>query len=138
MRYGPQGGSRRTKSRGGQRGSSGGGKNRVYESNGPQGRVRGTAAQVVDKYDTLGKDAASAGDLVLAESFFQHAEHYRRLLSALTPDGPQNRESGGDNRIAADNDANDANEGGREDEGDSDSGASAVHGVPAAAGALYA
>jgi hypothetical protein len=93
MRYGAQG-ARRPKS--GQRsrgggGSGGGGntRNRVYESNGPEGRVRGTPAQVADKYDGLAKDAASAGDYVLAQSFWQHAEHYRRVLGALDGDGPQ-------------------------------------------------
>ena len=33
-----------------------------------------------DKYKTLANDALSVGDIVLAESYFQHADHYARLL----------------------------------------------------------
>jgi hypothetical protein len=53
---------------------------RVYDSNGPDVRIRGTAYQVADKYEALAKDAMSAGDIVLAQSYLQHAEHYRRII----------------------------------------------------------
>lgn len=90
MRHGSSGG-RRPRGRGGSRNSGGGGGNsrsRVYESNGPVGRVRGTASQVTEKYENLAKDAASAGDLVLHQNYLQHAEHYRRLLASMTPPAP--------------------------------------------------
>jgi hypothetical protein len=45
--------------------------------------VRGTAAQVLEKYQALARDAQSAGDRVMAENFLQHAEHYQRLLNAM-------------------------------------------------------
>jgi hypothetical protein len=57
-------------------------RNQTFESNGPEGKIRGTAQQVLDKYMALGRDATSAGDPITAESFFQHAEHYFRLLHA--------------------------------------------------------
>lgn len=57
-------------------------KNRVFDSNGPDVRIRGTAFQIVEKYAALAKDAHSAGDRVLAESYLQHAEHYQRMISA--------------------------------------------------------
>jgi hypothetical protein len=57
-------------------------KNRVLDSNGPDVRIRGTAYQIVEKYVTLAKDAASAGDRVLSESYLQHAEHYQRLINS--------------------------------------------------------
>lgn len=59
-----------------------GGNNRaqVFDSNGPDVRIRGTAHQICDKYATLAKDARSAGDTVLAESYLQHAEHYQRMI----------------------------------------------------------
>src|SRR5439155_12031772 len=65
-------------------GSSGGGNpiNRVYESNGPDVKVRGTAQTIADKYLQLGRDAQSSGDNIMAENFYQHAEHYLRILSA--------------------------------------------------------
>lgn len=55
--------------------------NHVYDSNGPEGRVRGTAAQIVDKYTSLASDANASGNKVLQQSFLQHAEHYQRILS---------------------------------------------------------
>lgn len=55
--------------------------NRVFDSSGPEGRVRGTPQQIIDKYQSLAYDATLAGDRVNAESFFQHSEHYSRLLS---------------------------------------------------------
>jgi hypothetical protein len=54
----------------------------VYESNGPDVKVRGTAQTVADKYLQLGRDAQSSGDIVMAESYFQHAEHYLRIVFA--------------------------------------------------------
>ena len=53
-----------------------------YDSNGPDGKVRGTAQQVLEKYQVLGRDATSAGDRVAAEAYFQFAEHYYRVVSA--------------------------------------------------------
>lgn len=58
-----------------------------YESNGPEGRVRGNAAQVYEKYLQLARDAQSGGDRVLGESFMQHAEHYYRILNESSDPG---------------------------------------------------
>jgi len=44
-------------------------------------RLRGTAQQLFEKYLQLGRDATSGGDRVMAESYFQHAEHYFRILT---------------------------------------------------------
>ncbi len=57
--------------------------NQVYDSNGPEGRVRGTASQIVDKYISLARDANGSGNKVLQQSFLQHAEHYQRILSSI-------------------------------------------------------
>lgn len=59
-------------------------RNHVFDSNGPEQRARGTAQQLYDKYLQLGRDASSSGDRVLAESYFQHAEHYFRIVGAIT------------------------------------------------------
>lgn len=64
---------------GGGGGGGGGGLNRSFESNGPGVKLRGTAAQVYDKYLALARDAYSSGDRVAAENYYQHAEHYFRL-----------------------------------------------------------
>ena len=58
-------------------------RNHVFDSNGPDVRVRGTAQQLFEKYLQLGRDATSSGDRVNAESYFQHAEHYFRILNAM-------------------------------------------------------
>lgn len=54
---------------------------RVYESNGPDVKIRGTAHHVAEKYLQLARDATSSGDPVTAENYFQHAEHYLRLIA---------------------------------------------------------
>ncbi len=53
-----------------------------YESNGPDVKVRGSAAQVHDRYQALSRDALSSGDRIAAESYLQHAEHYQRIINA--------------------------------------------------------
>lgn len=55
--------------------------NRVFDSAGPEGKVRGTPQQIIEKYMTLFRDSQLSGDRVAAENFQQHAEHYIRLLS---------------------------------------------------------
>ncbi len=55
--------------------------NRVFDSSGPEGKVRGTPQQIIDKYNQLARDAQLSNDRVAAENFQQHAEHYLRLLS---------------------------------------------------------
>ena len=75
----------RQRSRGRRPSSSGGGgnaANKVYDSNGPDVRVRGSAQTVADKYLQLAGDAQSQGDRIKTESYFQHAEHYLRIVSA--------------------------------------------------------
>jgi hypothetical protein len=54
----------------------------MYESNGPDVKIRGTASHIAEKYLQLARDAQSSGDPVAAENYFQHAEHYFRLIAA--------------------------------------------------------
>ncbi|PWJ21060.1 DUF4167 domain-containing protein [Jannaschia seohaensis] len=56
--------------------------NRVFDSSGPEGKVRGTPQQIIDKYNQLARDAQLSGDRVAVENFQQHAEHYTRMLAA--------------------------------------------------------
>ena len=57
-------------------------RSQTFESNGPEVKVRGNAQQVVEKYLALARDAFSVGDRITAESYFQHAEHYYRVMTA--------------------------------------------------------
>ncbi len=58
-------------------------RNHVFDSSGPDLRIRGTSQQLFEKYLQLGRDATSSADRVMAESYFQHAEHYFRILNAM-------------------------------------------------------
>jgi hypothetical protein len=55
---------------------------RVFESNGPDVKIRGTPSHIAEKYLQLARDAQTSGDPVAAENYFQHAEHYFRLIAA--------------------------------------------------------
>ncbi len=55
---------------------------RSYESNGPDVKVRGTPQHIAEKYVQLARDAHTASDTVMAESYLQHAEHYYRIIAA--------------------------------------------------------
>jgi len=71
----------RNKNRNNNRPSGGNIINRVFDSSGPDGKVRGTPQQIIDKYNQLHRDAVLSGDRVDAENFAQHAEHYTRMLA---------------------------------------------------------
>lgn len=114
--------------------SSGGGSNnnnnrghnpltKVFESNGPDVKIRGTASHVADKYIQLARDAQSSGDPVAAENYYQHAEHYFRLIAAAqeqfrqSPQYNQGQNNGSE--IVTGNDSRDgANESFDDDEGE--------------------
>src|SRR5205814_1515557 len=90
----------RQRSRGGRNGGGGGGgphhhkqqhnhnpnrppnRNQIFDSSGPDVRVRGNAHQVFDKYQALAREAASSGDRVMAEAYWQYADHYFRLIQS--------------------------------------------------------
>ena len=41
-------------------------------------------AKLIEKYNTLAKEALSTGDKILAENYFQHADHFSRINSTNT------------------------------------------------------
>jgi len=65
---------------------------RVYESNGPDIKIRGTASHIAEKYLQLARDARSSGDPVGAENYYQHAEHYFRLIATAQEQFRQNQQ----------------------------------------------
>jgi hypothetical protein len=74
-------------------------RNHVFDSSGPEMRVRGTAQQLYEKYQQLARDASSNGDRVTGEAYYQHAEHYFRIISAINqaqgqPNGQPNGQNG--------------------------------------------
>lgn len=66
--------------------------NRVFDSSGPEGKVRGTPQQIIDKYNQLARDAQLGNDRVAMENFQQHAEHYLRLLAEAQREMDQRRD----------------------------------------------
>jgi hypothetical protein len=97
MRHGTTNNNRRQRSRGNNGGRNGHkgnqGRTQVFDSNGPDVRIRGTAHQVYEKYVALAKDAASIGDIIVAENYSQHAEHYQRIINSWADDVQTHRQS---------------------------------------------
>ncbi len=99
----------------------------VFDSNGPEGRIRGNAHQVMEKYLALARDASSQGDRVAAENFYQHAEHYFRLINAYNQSNGQRRPqnlptpAGDQQEMTGEDDENgDGQQGQGDGEGDND------------------
>jgi hypothetical protein len=96
---------------------------RVYESNGPDIKIRGTASHVAEKYVQLARDAQASGDPVAAENYYQHAEHYFRMIAAVQEQFRQTQpnfyrpEGGGGNDTHGGNDMQDESFDDGEDEG---------------------
>lgn len=97
---------RRGRSRGnGSRRSNSPNRNSSMESNGPDGKVRGNAQQILDKYQSLARDASLAGEHIAAEGYFQYAEHYQRVLTADAANNPnpnRNQNQRDDNKSSGD------------------------------------
>ena len=66
-------------------------RHQTFDSNGPEVRIRGNAFQVYEKYVTLARDAQTAGDRIAAESYFQHAEHYFRIIGLINEQSGENQ-----------------------------------------------
>ena len=62
------------------------------DSNGPHVKVRGNANQIFEKYLSLARDATTAGDRITAENYFQHAEHYYRVVNGDGQRNPQHQQ----------------------------------------------
>src|SRR3990172_4565019 len=74
----------------------------AYDGGGSEGRARGNAHQVYERYLAMARDALSAGDRIAAEAYYQHAEHYFRVLNSSTDPQPNGQgrpiRQGGDGR----------------------------------------
>ncbi len=84
---------------------------RVFESNGPDIKIRGTASHVAEKYVQLARDARSSGDPVASENYYQHAEHYFRLIATAQEQFRQNQpQTRSENEMASDDNGDDESE----------------------------
>ena len=73
-------------------------RSQVYDSNGPDVRIRGTAHQVLEKYLALAKDDRGSGDLIMAENYMQHAEHYQRIINTFNEGAAERGASSNNNQ----------------------------------------
>ena len=103
---------------------------RSYESNGPDVKVRGNPATIAEKYVQLARDAQASGDSVMAENYFQHAEHYFRIISAAQAQS-QARQEERERERAERAERNDNNDENTEGAGKTDADASEVVGEAA-------
>ena len=49
------------------------------------GRNNHNASKLIEKYNNLAREALSTGDKILSENYFQHADHFMRVLSERDP-----------------------------------------------------
>ncbi len=68
----------------------------MFDSSGPDVRVRGNAHQVFDKYQALAREAAASGDRIQAEAYWQYADHYFRMIQTMGGFGQRNNVGYGD------------------------------------------
>jgi len=71
-------------------------RNTTLDSNGPDVRLRGNALQLHEKYVSLGNDAAAAGERISAEAYYQYADHYFRIHSAVVASSEERRKDSPD------------------------------------------
>ena len=70
----------------------GGGRPNSFDSNGPDVKIRGNPSQIFEKYQSLAQDAATSGDRVMSENYFQHAEHYYRVSCEMNAQRQQQQQ----------------------------------------------
>ena len=51
----------------------------IFQRKAP-GRNNHNAPKLIDKYNNLAREALSTGDKILSENYFQHADHFTRVL----------------------------------------------------------
>ena len=68
-------------------------RNTTFDSNGPEGRLRGNAQQLFEKYTALAYDANAAGERISAEAFTQYADHYYRIHQSILQNAEQQRKA---------------------------------------------
>ena len=71
---------RNFKSNGERKFSSGFSNNESFQRKIP-GRNNHNAPKLIEKYNNLAREALSAGDKILSENYFQHADHFTRILA---------------------------------------------------------
>lgn len=87
-------------------------RNTTFDSNGPEGRLRGNAQQLFEKYTALAYDANAAGERISAEAFTQYADHYYRIHQSILQNAEQQRKAHDDRQQSRRRDQNGSGENG--------------------------
>ena len=85
-------------------------RNTTFDSNGPEGRLRGNAQQLFEKYTALAYDANAAGERISAEAFTQYADHYYRIHQSILQNAEQQRKAHDERQQSRRRDQNGASE----------------------------
>ena len=65
-------------------------------------RTPQSAEKLFEKYNALAKEALSSGDKTLSENYFQHADHFMRIIENKDINQKQNRVQVDDNLVVRD------------------------------------
>ena len=65
------------------------------------GRNNHNASKLIEKYNNLAREALSTGDKILSENYFQHADHFTRILSER-----EIQKKTSENKLSKDNEKN--------------------------------
>ena len=93
-------------------------RNTTFDSNGPEGRLRGNAQQLFEKYTALAHDANAAGERISAEAFTQFADHYYRIHQSILQTAEQQRKAHDERQQSRRRDQNGASENAGENAGE--------------------
>ncbi len=93
-------------------------RNTTFDSNGPEGRLRGNAQQLFEKYTALAHDANAAGERISAEAFTQFADHYYRIHQSILQTAEQQRKAHDERQQSRRRDQNGASENASENAGE--------------------
>ena len=96
-------------------------RNTTFDSNGPEGRLRGNAQQLFEKYTALAHDANAAGERISAEAFTQFADHYYRIHQSILQTAEQQRKAHDERQQSRRRDQNGASENAGENAGENPS-----------------
>jgi hypothetical protein len=82
--------------------------NNGFRNSDNNNRNSGSVLKLLEKYRTLANDALAAGDIILAESYFQHADHFVRQLPEQKPVVQVEENEGNSNSDQESNEENNA------------------------------
>ena len=78
------------------------------------GRNNHNAPKLIEKYNNLAREALSSGDKILSENYFQHADHFTRILNdqeilkktRFSVDNKENKDNKIDDEVKEEKDQN--------------------------------